>query len=209
MKDFFDIIEYFVAPRAFHLAGLEAQGQLFPLLLQDGLELLHVGRSVVFCSLVGLGKDDAERHAVLAQPLHEVEVNFLGRDVAVDQQEKIVHHLPSQDVLPNHALEALLFRLRALGKSVAGQVYEKPLAVNQKMIDENGLARLVGGHRQLLVLRQKVDKAAFTHVAAADESKFRLLCLGAFFQRGATAEILGFLDFHEAKVVLFLQGKQK
>lgn len=76
--DLLYVIKKFVAPQPSVAAGYEIGRQFFPLLVQGLYKSFHILFELATLRLVGLGKDDAERHAVFAKETYKFKVYFCG-----------------------------------------------------------------------------------------------------------------------------------
>ena len=122
---------------------------------------------------VGLGEDDAEGDAVLAQPFHKLHVYALRLVTDVDEDKEVGHELAFQDVGGNHLFQLVLGFLAALGESVTGKIHQVPLLVDEEVVDEHGLSRHGGCLGQLVIAGEHVYETALAHIASTDEGVFR------------------------------------
>ncbi len=89
--------------------------------------------------LVRFGEHEHARHVLAHQPVEEFEINDLRRMPAIDEHEDETEIGPLREVVHDHALE--LVPIRGLRVTVAGQVHEAPLVVDQEEIDQLRAAR--------------------------------------------------------------------
>ena len=157
---------------------------------------MHVLAYLVHAQFVGLRKHDGKGDAVLAKKTGELQINLLGRDARVDEQEEAYQTLAARDVVLNHLLQLGRGLLAALGIAVAREVHQMPLAVDAEMVDEHRLARRGGGHGQILSARQHIDKATLADIAAADKGIFRKGRGGTLLHATATNYKFSTLDIH-------------
>jgi hypothetical protein len=88
----------------------------------------------------------------------------------IDKNEKQCQLLAVQNIARNDMLKLLGLRFTAFCISIAGQVYQIPLIVYKKMIDEQSLSRSGRCHRQFPLVREHIDKARLTHIGTSNES---------------------------------------
>ena len=95
----------------------------------------------IHSKLVELGKHYAERHPVLAKPLHKFQVDFL-RFVARINQNKQIGHLPTlKHIRLNHLAQLLAAFLASLGIAISREIDDIPLLVDYEMGDDGVLRR--------------------------------------------------------------------
>ena len=154
----FDVVEDSVASYAFFARGFENGGQFFPGFEQSG----EVGGNFLFARggrlLVHFGEDDAEWHAVLAEPLHEFEVDFLGFVAAVDEDEQVCHLLTPENVAFDDAFEAVAVGFASASVAVAGKIDDIPLVVDEDVVDKHGLTGSRRSHGETGLSCEHVDE---------------------------------------------------
>ena len=106
---------------------------------------------------------------MLAQPLHELEINLLRLQATIYEDKQVSHLLAAQHIALNHAPELLTGLLAALGIAVAREIDDIPLAVDEEVIDEQRLARGGAGLGQGFTPREHIDERRLAHITASDE----------------------------------------
>jgi hypothetical protein len=71
-----------------------------------------------------------------------------------------------------------LFRGGNLGKTIAGQVYQVALLINDKVIDMDGFTGLFANTGEILPLQQTIDDRGFTDVGFSGERNLRQVVFG-------------------------------
>ena len=166
---FVDEGEDLFAPGAFLRRGDEHRRQLLPLFGERRAEALHALLLLGLRELVGLGEDDGERDAVLAQHLDEAQVDLLGFEPDVRQHEQEVHLLALENVVGDEFRELSALRLRRAGVAVAGQIDEIPGVVDAEMVHQTGFAGRSRHLGQPSAGGEHVDERRLADVAAPDE----------------------------------------
>jgi len=150
--------------------------------------------------LVGLREDDPEGDAVHAEHLDESEVDFLGFEARIDQNEEVVQLFALEDVVGDELREFAHGRLRGAGIAISGQIDQVPFAVDLKMVDQTGLSGCPRHLGQPVAPREHVDQRRLAHVAAADEGNVAQVVLGHLTDLRTAALEFCFYDLHAAKV---------
>ena len=102
---------------------------------------LSIHASLDRTQLVGLGKDDAERNAALAQPVNKLAVYLLLVVAHIDEHEDVSQLLALQNITAYHLFQLFLYGLRALCETIARKVNQIPFVVDDKVVDKQRLAR--------------------------------------------------------------------
>ena len=169
LVDLVDVVEHVVATQLFLAAGDEVRRQFHPTVFQRVHPLFGIHAGLNWAQLVGLGEDDAEGHATLAQPVYELTVNLLLVVAHVDKYKNVSQLWTLQNIAGNHLLQLFLYGLRTLGEAIARQVDQIPLVVDDEMVDKQGLSRCGRCLGESLVVAEHVDEARLSHVTSADE----------------------------------------
>lgn len=102
---------------------------------------LRIHASLDRTQLVGLGKDDAERNAALAQPVYKLAVYLLLLVAHIDEHKDISQLLALQNITAYHLFQLLLYGLRTLGETIARKVNQIPFVVDDEVVDKQRLTR--------------------------------------------------------------------
>ena len=152
-----------------------------------------------FAEFVKLGKHYAERHAVLAEPLHKLQVNLLWLESAVDKHKEVGHLLTLEHIVLDNALELLAAVFAAAGITIAWQVNDVPLVVDEEVVYKQRLARSGRCLSQALVVGEHIDKRRLAHVGAANKRILGLVPSRALGVVGVTNLKFRGLDIHRFK----------
>ena len=162
--------------------GLDRTGEDFrdgnvvfaEVLLEESDVVVHAVRRlfVDFC------EDEREGHLAGFHPLNEGEVDRLRGQAGVDQDKNVTEEFAFLDVVADGFVEIEALLLGNLGVAVAGQIDERPVAVDREKIDELRLAWLVGNFgelcEQILLLQVAVDLGRAVKAIELDEDRPRL-----------------------------------
>ena len=161
------------------------RGERIPLLAELLEIIVYIGGELALAEFVCLGKDDAEGDVALAQPLHEFKIYLLRLMAAVNEHEEVRELATLKDIARDHLLELGPLGLAALGESVAGQVHDVPLVVDEEMVDEQCFARRGRSLGEALLRRQHIDEAGFSDVGTSNESVLWLFVCWTLVSIGA------------------------
>ena len=173
--------------------------QFFPGTQQGLSKLGYVGLGFVHRLLVYLGKYDGQRDAIFTQPLDKLQVDALRVQPAVYEHKYQLQVFSVHQVFFYHFAPFAALGLAGFGIAITRQIYQVPLVIYQKMVDELGFTGLTRGLGQLLPAGEHIDQRGFTHIRAAYKGKLRLIGLGAFLVVSIADHKAGFFD-HAAKV---------
>lgn len=176
--------------------------QFLPLLRELGQVSAHILFLALCTQFVGLGEYDGEGHAVFSQPLDELQVYGQRLVPDVNEQEEVGHLLASEDIALDDLCQFVLCLFPALCISVPGQVDEVPCLVDDKVVDEHGLAGCGRCHGQFGLACKHIDKARLPYVRASYKGIFWQSSLRAMVYAGVADDEFGAFDFH----VLILLG---
>ena len=146
--------------------------------------------------LVGLGEDDGERHTILPEPLHELQVNALRLMATVEQDEEARELLATEDVRFDDLPQPVTVLATASGVTVSGQVDQVPAVVDDEMVDELRLTGLLRRHGQLFASRQHIDQRRLADVRPSDKGILRHPTVGTPLHVRVTRHELCTLNFH-------------
>ena len=167
-------------------------------MLAEGLSkaLRVFGQRGLFDS-VGLREEDGVGTAQVGKPKNEIEVNLLGGDHGVDEDEDMFELLAFGDVFGDEGGEHVATVFRLSGVAVARKVDEVPgLGGDKEVVDELGFAGARRGLCQLFAGGDHVEEGRLAHVGASDEGDFRQRGLGASCQLGGGGEKGCLSDLH-------------
>ena len=158
MADVVDIVEHFVAAIARDRGGENYVGKFVPRCGERLFESGKVFHHLTLIFLIGFCKDDGERDAIFAKELDKGEVDFLGRDARIDQNEDVgqlfaFEHIVGGHFLPKGAVVAGSARI-----AIAREIDEIPLLVDEEMVDELGFAGASACFSEVLHTRQHIDE---------------------------------------------------
>ena len=117
--------------------------------LAEGLDI-----PLKFClgEFVGLSKDDVKGDFVFSQPINKIKIDGLWRYIAVYEDKEQIQIGTLEDVVSYHLSEGAAELLGTFGVAVSWQINEKPLVIDEKVINEDGLARLAGSQCEFAIL---------------------------------------------------------
>ena len=90
----------------------------------------------------------------------------------VNQQKHVYQLLALQYIAVNHLLQLLHLFFRALGKTIAGQIYQVPLVINNKVVNEQCFTGCGTGLSQIFLAGKHVYQARLTHVRTTNKGVF-------------------------------------
>ena len=149
--------------------GNKYRRQFLPCFAQHLLVGIQVLQHLAGAQLVGLGKYNGKGHTAGTQPLDKLQVDFLCLQTYIDQQKHVYQLFALQNIAVNHLLQFLHLFLGTLGKSVAWQIHQIPLVINNKVVDEQRFTGCSTGLGQILLAGEHIYQARFAYVRTTNK----------------------------------------
>ena len=165
--------------------------------LGDGFEKFgHAVFQERGADFVGLGENERHRHTVTHEPLNEFQIDDLGLVTTVDQNQDTSELRPLREVARDHFLQSGSRLLRDLGKSVAGQIHERPALIDGEKIDQLSVPRRAGDLCQRVASDEGIEQGRFPHVGTSDQCELGPVKRRAVRDVCTTGDEGGGLDVH-------------
>jgi hypothetical protein len=143
---------------------------------------------------------------MIAQPIHELNIDFLGRQSGINQKKSTGKVITFIKIAPNHPFKLLFLCLRKLGEAEAGKIDEAPPpsplpqvgggARNFKKVDQPRFSWGSGDFGQTFLAGKHIDKGGFPHIRPPDECELRDIPFRTGFQVGGRTDKRNIFDFH-------------
>lgn len=173
LVNFLDVSEEFISAHSRFRTRHEVLWQFLPLLFERVKERVDILFQFASFVLIRLSEDNAERHAMLAQPLNELQINFLWCQSGVNQYKQTRQLFALKDIFFNDVLKLFGCFFASLSIAISREVHQVPFFINQEMVDKHRLARHRRRHRQFLAPRKHVNQTAFANIASTNKGIFR------------------------------------
>ena len=170
--DALNIIKQFVSTLTAGRTRNEVRRQFFPRLFELFKVGLHLRTYLYLRQFIRLCEDNRKGYAIFAEEVEEIEVFLLRLVAYVNEDEKAGELFAFQYIMTDKVPEFIHLTLTPLGISVAREVDQVPRSVDEKVVDEQCLARCGRCQGQFLTLRQHVDERGLADIRATDEGIF-------------------------------------
>ena len=116
--------------------------------------------------------------------------------MAVVNNQHAQGNAASGEVVLHELAPPVLFRLGNLGKAIARQVHQIALPVQKKIVDVDGLSRLIPYLGHALALKEPIDNGGLAYVGLSGKGNFRQPISGEILRCGGRNKKFHILKIH-------------
>ena len=99
----------------------------------------------LYC-FVDLCEDERKGDFVFPEPFHKLQVDLLRFVATVDQDKQIRELFAFQDIIFDDPLDIFASLFSPLGKTIAREIDQIPLSVDEEMVDKQRFSWFLRGH---------------------------------------------------------------